>query len=179
MIVESISESVHTLKTMDTNNRQSKSTSEVSAAQIYAALVRLLAAREQSQAELRRKLLEKDYSAEMINKQLQQAVEDNIQSDERFAEMSLRVAVTKRHGPNKLKQKLQQHDIDSELINNVVCSEVIDWFQHAYEVKTKKFGETVETDWHQRQKQQRFLFNRGFTFEQINHAVSYNPALDA
>ena len=151
----------------------------MSDAQVYAYLVRLLAAREQSQAELRRKLLEKGCTSEAIENTLKEAVETNIQSDQRFAEMSLRVAFNKGHGPNRLKQKLQQHESDSTFVSKLVSCDEYDWFDLAYSVKTKKFGESIESDWQKRQKQQRFLLGRGFTFDQINFAVSYNPALDA
>lgn len=164
---------------IERNKAESAQDSKATVAQIYATLVRLLAAREQSQSELRRKLIEKGYCAQVVEEQLLQAINDNIQSNQRFAEMSLRVAVAKGQGQNKLKQKLQQHAIDSELVNQVINNDEVDWFQHALEVKVKKFGEEIEPDWQKRQKQQRFLYNRGFTFEQINHAVSYNPALDA
>jgi len=93
--------------------------------------------------------------------------------------MSLRVAFNKGHGPNRLKQKLQQHEIDSTFVSKLVSCDEYDWFDLAYSVKTKKFGESIESDWQKRQKQQRFLLGRGFTFDQINFAVSYNPALDA
>lgn len=159
-----------------TNLMQKSDNGEV---QVYAALIRMLASREQSHAELSRKLLEKGFAVEAVANQLTQARQTNIQSDRRFAEMSMRVAFSKGHGPNRLRQKMQQHEIDNAIVIALIDSEEYDWYDLAYSVKTRKFGESIESDWQRRQKQQRFLLGRGFTFEQINFAVSHNPALGA
>ena len=62
----------------DVNQFKLPPSSDMSDAQVYAYLVRLLAAREQSQAELRRKLLEKGCTSEAIENTLKEAVETNI-----------------------------------------------------------------------------------------------------
>jgi regulatory protein len=55
----------------------------------------------------------------------------------------------------------------------------IDWWQLAYQVKEKKFGDLVEKDWKQKQRQHRFLLNRGFNIDQINYAIALQASTDA
>ena len=154
-----------------------QSSAENSDAEIYQTLVRLLAAREHSRNELERKLSQRGFAASDIARQLDDVAKNGIQSDQRYAEMALRSAVAKGHGLNRLTQQLSQHNIDVSMATDVDEHATIDWFELALNVKIKKFGEEIESDWQKRQKQQRFLLNRGFSFEQINYAVSHDPSL--
>ncbi|MBT0584885.1 regulatory protein RecX [Alteromonas oceanisediminis] len=147
--------------------------------QIFAALIRLQAMREHSSHELLRKLTQKGFSHKAVQEQIEGLTEQGLQSDQRYAEMAVRVGVSKGHGPQRIRQQMSQQKLSNTLISQAFEQNEIDWFTLAYEVKCKKFGEDIELDWHKKQKQQRFLLNRGFDFEQINHAIQYNPVLDA
>lgn len=146
---------------------------------ITQSLVRLLARREHSQQELLRKLNQKDYSAELIQQAIQLLAEQGMQSDHRYVEMMIRAAATKGHGPNRLLKTLQQNGISRELYEHSMQETDVDWWALALQVKQKKFGDAIETDWKLKQKQQRFLLGRGFGSDQINYAISTQPSTDA
>ena len=146
---------------------------------ITQSLMRLLAMREHSQKELYRKLGQKDYATELVEKAINSLAEQDLQSDQRYVEMMIRSAHAKGHGPNRLWQSLQQNGIDRELYDQCMTGTDIDWWQLAYQVKEKKFGDAVEQDWKQKQRQQRFLLNRGFNIDQINYAIAFQASTDA
>ena len=59
---------------------------------------RLLAMREQSRTELKRKLIQKQWPAEMVNRVVDELKQEGWQSDERFAGSFIREKVGKNRG---------------------------------------------------------------------------------
>ena len=57
-------------------------------------------------------------------------------------------------------------------INAVIPTLEIDWFALAIAARHKRFGEQRPDDFKERAKQQRFLYYRGFTHEQINESFN-------
>ena len=145
----------------------------------YNAAVRILALRENSRTELRRKLAAKALDIDTINLVIERLSEQGLLCDRRYVEMMVRSAISKGHGPRRITQQLQQNGIESVEINSVIELADCDWWALAYSVKCKKFGEVVEGDWKMKQKQQRFLANRGFSMDQINYAIHAEPESDA
>ncbi|WP_100655766.1 regulatory protein RecX [Alteromonas flava] len=147
--------------------------------QIYHALVRLLSRREHSQKELLRKSTQNGFASAAVVEVIERLIEQGLQSDLRYTEMMVRAAQLKGHGPQRLQQQLQQNGVAKSIIQQVLEGIEIDWWEMARMAKVKKFGDAVETDLKQKQKQQRFLVGRGFTFEQINYAINAEPPSDA
>ena len=143
------------------------------------AIYRLLARREHSEYELVQKLSAKGFAPAVVKTIAEEFTLQNLQSDFRYAESVLRGALSKGHGPQRVSQQLKQNHIAEEVIAEVLTAVETDWYALAFEVKTRKFGDLVESDWHKNRKQQRFLLGRGFTFEQINYAVTHIPESDA
>lgn len=145
----------------------------------YNAAIRILALRENSRTELRRKLAAKSIDTRIIEDVINQLEEQGLISEQRYIDMMVRSALSKGHGPRRISQQLQQNGIDSRLISTVLDAPENDWWSLAYDVKCRKFGEQIEADWKLKQKQQRFLANRGFTLDQINYAIHAEPESDA
>ncbi len=135
----------------------------------HAAAIRLLSWREHSSKELKRKLLERDFDSHLIDNILISLQDDNLQSDDRFAECYVRSKVQKGVGPVRLRRDLREHEIDDEMIHCYLHDQ--NWQQLAIEVRQKRFGHALPLDFEACAKQMRFLQYRGFSAEQINAAM--------
>ncbi len=138
-------------------------------------ITRLLSKREHSVAEIIQKLSQQEFSTSDIHTVLDKFVENGIQSDARFTFHFVRNCMMKGQGLSRVKQALKVHNIDSSILHEALDELEIDWYSRAYEVKCKKFGEEVETDWQKKQKQMRFLQYRGFSQDQISFAITESP----
>lgn len=138
-------------------------------------ITRLLSKREHSVAEIIQKLSQQEFSTSDIHTVLDKFVENGIQSDARFTFHFVRNCMMKGQGLSRVKQALKVHNIDSSMLHEALDELEIDWYSRAYEVKCKKFGEEVETDWQKKQKQMRFLQYRGFSQDQISFAITESP----
>ena len=127
----------------------------------------LLARREHSKAELRRKLTAavKDATEEQVEATLSQAVDDGLQSDERYVYSFVRAKAAKGQGPLKLKQELAQKGVQADLVAQALDSH--SWFEVAAEVYAKKFKEVPPADYQDKQKRLRFMAYRGFDTDTI------------
>jgi regulatory protein len=133
-------------------------------------LTRLLSRREHSQTELRKKLSDLEISSELIDETIKKFAEKDIQSDVRFAEAVVRGAYHRGKGPVFIERELNNHNIDFELVRELVNDEDFDWFESSKAVRVKRFGADLPDDWTAKQKQMRFLQYRGFAQEQIKYA---------
>ncbi|MDM7860094.1 regulatory protein RecX [Alteromonas sp. ASW11-36] len=145
---------------------------------IYNSAVRMLSMREHGTKELHDKLVAKGFIATTVDEVICQLLEQRLVCDERYVEMVFRSALHKGHGPNRVTQSLYQKGIERYLIENHLETTEVDWWALAVEVKQKKFGSNRAEDWQQKQKQQRFLHNRGFTLDQINYAINAEDQSD-
>lgn len=135
-------------------------------------LTQLLSRREHGFNELIFKLEKKGFNQDDFLPVLHQFKQANIQSDSRFVEMHYRAGISKGQGPTRIKEVLKQHKIeDSDLFAGFSDIDV-DWFDLAWVVKCKKFGELPPKDTKEKAKQQRFLLYRGFSYEHIEHALT-------
>lgn len=138
---------------------------------VLAGAMRLLATREHSQHELRRKLSQKGHAVEDIELAIERLIGQKLQSDERFVESFVNSHRERGKGPKRIRLELQQHQLSAELINMYLDDRDDIWKEFASQVKHKKFGDELAEDYQQHMKQARFLEYRGFTHEQISAAL--------
>jgi len=145
--------------------------------------VRLLAMRDHSEHELRRKLSapsfnnaafskpqdDTAYSAEDIEQVIAWCYEQNWLNDSQFASRFISSRSRKGYGPQSIRQALQQKGIDRETQQEAFCACDIDWSQLALETAERKFGHPLPAEWEKRVKVQRFLLYRGFFMEDIKN----------
>ena len=136
--------------------------------------LRLLARREHSALELRRKLTRKGVDPEWIDPVLERLLEEDWLNESRFAESFTRSRVVRGLGPYRIRKELQERGVGERDIEGAMAPFDDGWFDLAIEVKERKFGAEREEDFRQRAKQQRFLQYRGFTHEQIRAAVEHH-----
>lgn len=130
----------------------------------------LLARREHSTRQLRRKLRARGMEGAVVDDTLAALAEDRLLSDERFIESLVRSRIAKGYGPLRIQAELREHGIGDEQIGNAVDVDAGFWRDGIIDVRRKRFGAAPPADLNERAKQMRFLQYRGFTSEQIRAA---------
>ena len=139
--------------------------------EIRAAAMRVLAAREHSTHELRRKLQQKGFAAPAVEAELDALQREKLLSDERFVEAFINSRRRRGQGPVRIQRDLQAHDLDTELIASYLDLSDPDWLEEARSVREKKFGRAPVDDFQEKMRQARFLEYRGFSHEQIQRVL--------
>jgi regulatory protein len=139
---------------------------------IFDQALSLLSYREHAKKELEKKLKAKGYEEEEINKTILKLEEINYLNDKRFAEIFVRSRVSKPLGANRILQELMQKGIDNQLAKYAIENAEADWFELALQLKVRRFGEDLCTNFKEKGKQSRYLQYRGFNFDQIKYALS-------
>lgn len=134
------------------------------------AAVALLARREHSRRELLRKLLKRSDDQKLIEQVLDELVERNYLSEERFAESYVRARAGRGFGPLKIRAELKDRGLSDALIERYLSAD-FDWCEQLAQVCEKKYGSAVIEVGKERHKQTRFFLQRGFSYEQINQLL--------
>jgi regulatory protein len=131
----------------------------------------LLARREYAARELEAKLEQRGFAAEDVRAVTAQLTAENLLSDARCAEAAVRAGVARGRGPLRLHMALQRRGIDEALIDQALEEAQVDWSALATEARRKRFGEGMPGDFKEKARQTRFLRYRGFTGNQVRHAL--------
>ncbi|MBV4368903.1 regulatory protein RecX [Erwinia sp. BNK-24-b] len=150
--------------------------------------MRILAMRDHSEAEFRRKLsLSAERAAMYAKNQAQQpepvtpeqidrvvawCYESNYLDDARFAERFVASRSRKGYGPQRIRMELGQKGVAKPLIDETLAATEIDWQQMAFDAAERKFGLPLPTDWKEKAKVQRYLMTKGFFSEDIRSIFS-------
>jgi len=130
----------------------------------YASAMRLLVRREHSALELKQKLSAKGIDAEIIDIVISKLINQNYQSDERFAEGFIQMRFNQGKGPIKITHELNQRGVED------YCFSDFDFFSLAKKTRQNKFGHELPEEFKEEAKQKRFLQSRGFSFDHIDNA---------
>ena len=129
--------------------------------------LRLLARREHSKHELRRKLAAKGWDTEQVSAVLEELSADKCQSDERFLNGYIRYRSGAGYGPRRIAAELAERGI-REIPAEVINENSEEWMKVLERVWQKKFNRQNPRDIEERARQIRFLIYRGFTPEQAH-----------
>lgn len=132
--------------------------------------LKLLARREHSARELRRKLAARGIGDDEAAAAVEHAIAENWQSDARYAEMLVRTRVAGGYGPVRIEAELEVAGVPPEQVRAALDQAAVDWHELALEVHAKKFGRPPRTS-AERAKQYRYLQGRGFDGGQISAAL--------
>ncbi|WP_367988120.1 recombination regulator RecX [Vibrio sp. NTOU-M3] len=138
------------------------------------AAMQLLSRRDHGEYELYQKLSLKGYEQEAIEEAVNFCLDHNYLDDLRYAKSQIRQHVYKGHGERRIRQELNQKRVADHLIDKAMQEESQDWFECAKLVAEKKFKGIRAKDQKEYAKQVRFLQYRGYTFEQIEYALSFD-----
>ncbi len=126
-----------------------------------------LAMREHSVLELKHKLLRKDFPEDIVLSLLDDLQQQNLLSNERFAEVYWRQRAGKGFGPIKISHELQQKGLDDKLIECGLLESEVDFYEVIEQVYKKKYAGKPYRDVKEKAKRQGFLFRRGFSTDYI------------
>ncbi|MGE1562808.1 regulatory protein RecX [Pantoea septica] len=142
--------------------------------------MRILAQRDHSEAELRRKLQQSVQRAAFIQQndpeiitdaQLDKVIgwceENGWINEARFTERFIQSRSRKGYGPQRIRLELGQKGIARPEIDMAMEACEIDWGACAAQLAERKFGLPLPTEWKAKAKVQRFLQAKGFFMEDI------------
>lgn len=138
------------------------------AAQARRKAMDLLARREHSRCELRRKLLDICDDHELLEQQLERLAAQGLQSDARFAESYLRSKMAAGKGPLWIRAQLSHKGVDAALLATLFEAVADQWSEQALQVYQKKYGHQPVADARDRARRLRFMQARGFGAQHIN-----------
>jgi regulatory protein len=139
-------------------------------------VLRLLARREHSRAELVRKLEQAGFDTSDIQPLLDEFEQKNWLSDRRFAESYVADHRSKA-GCIKLAYELRQRGVSDNIVDAVLSDSRDSEIERAREVWKKKFG-SLPANAHERARQIRFLQGRGFSQSVIQRALRNGETAD-
>lgn len=145
---------------------------ELSDSELRVTAINLLSRREYSRHELFQKLEPRSKDEPQVQQLLDKLVEAGYQSDQRFAESFLRSRINRGLGHMRIARELKDKGIDADLIEQTMSSDT-DWFHLAYESGLKKIQNLDLADYKDKQKLFRYLAYRGFSMDQIQHALEH------
>ena len=132
----------------------------------------LLARREHSALELRRKLEAKGNPAEAVVAVVEELQHEGLVSDERFTEAFVRYRQNSGHGPLRIQLELRERGVSDELSSAYLDFADRQWLTLAEQVRSKRFGTAAPKDYQERARQARFLQYRGFTSDQTRRVLA-------
>ena len=131
------------------------------------AALRLLAGREHSRAELRRKLAAREGAESLLDQVLDALEERGDLSDARFVESYIDSRRRRGFGPRRIRQELQEKGVSRDLIGDWLDEDDPAWDQALSEAARRKYGDRPPADFRERARRARFLEYRGFPPERI------------
>ena len=135
--------------------------------------LRYLSMREHSRLELGRKLSRYAEEGDDVEALLDFLEQNNWLSQERFSE-SLVHRRSARFGNSRIMAELQMHGLDGEALKEVKSGLADTEMARARDLWERRFG-TVATDPAERNKQMRFLMQRGFSQRAVFTALKGEP----
>jgi regulatory protein len=146
-----------------------KTARELTESEVRDIALRYLGRREYAVQELRQKLQLRGAASSLVDTVIDDLVQTNLLSDERFTEMYVRMRVRLLFGPLKIRAELRGRGISDHLAARYLPAGEDAWFDTASQWAEKKCR--GEMDYAERARVYRSLMNRGFTHEQANVAL--------
>lgn len=137
----------------------------------YSKAMSLLARREQSRRELKRKLDQRGYETDESEAALDQLADQSYQDDERFAGMLMRNRAGQGYGPQRIRMELKTHGLDEAGIQQLPDEAETDWDSSAAEQLRKRYRGKPPADWAERGKRSQFLLRRGFSAATVRRVI--------
>ena len=143
----------------------------INPADIRVAAMNLLARREHTRKELVQKLKRRFPDTPLIEPEVQRLTDENLQSDERFAENFVRYRSDLGFGLMHVRQDMRQRGLSDVEISLATERAGVDWRAIASRVVHKKFGEQPAVDMKAKAKRVRFMQYRGFSADEYQHLL--------
>jgi regulatory protein len=132
---------------------------------------RLLGRREYSVFELDRRIRQKWPEATAVEELVEALVDENLVSDERYAESFVRFRLQRFQGPLKIKAALRTKGISDALISRELNAHSEEWTDLATQWLERQNPGSI--DFEKKKKYYRRLTSRGFTHDQAMDALNH------
>ena len=136
-----------------------------------------LARRDHASEDLRRRLLDKGFDAEVVGAVIERLVQEHLIDDRRYVDNFVAYHAGRGQGPLRVRSDLRKFGMQGPLVEESLAA-YSDWRADAEKARRKKFGAKPPADYAEKQKQARFLGYRGFTSAQIRSALGFDIAMD-
>ena len=140
-----------------------------------------LTRREYAARELTERLLRTGFEQDEVEQLVADLQQKGLQSDDRFAEVFCRHRVGQSYGPLRIRAEMRSRGVDATLADHHLSQIEIDWFELATDLCRGRYGTGPVTDLKEKSRRYRYLSHRGFTSEQVQHAIKQaasDPAQD-
>jgi len=157
-----------------------KPATPVTFARLLDRATRILAMRDHSEAEFRRKITQsaaraamhhdepaEEIPAELLEQLVAWCYEHSWLDDVRFAQRFVISRSRKGYGPQRIRMELAQKGIGRDLAEAALGEAEIDWSAQALDAAERKFGLPLPQEWKQKAKVMRYLQAKGFFMEDI------------
>ena len=131
----------------------------------------MLARREHSAFELRRKLLQKGFVQTDIEAGIAQLQTEGLLSDRRFAESYIHMRKGKGYGPLRIAQELKAKGVAERDFKQYLDAGDQDWSTVLRHVYQKKYGDQTCDNMNEKAKRTRYLQYRGFDLQAIRELL--------
>jgi regulatory protein len=133
--------------------------------------VRMLARREHSAFEIRRKLKQKGLAKPEIEEAVARLQEEGLLSDARYAESYINGRMGKGYGPVRIALELRERGVAESDFGSYLHAGNLDWWSVLETVYDKKYGGTPCSDYREKAKRARYLQYRGFELDKIHELL--------
>jgi regulatory protein len=142
--------------------------------------VSLLARRDYSTHELKRKLAERGYTEHAYEVVVDDLESTHKISNERYGQNVVAYRARRGHGPARIRDQLKKSGLSRAAIDEAVKGEdAPDFLALARSVRARKFGPDIPKDRKERARQARFLQYRGFSTDHIRTVLDGDPEVDS
>ena len=135
------------------------------------AALRLLAIREHSRQELRRKLMPRAGHSDQLEHLLNTLAARGEQSDQRFTREYINFRSRRGFGPVRIRTELAERGIDAALVEQCLDPDDAQWDQLLLAAAESKFGKQPPQGFGEWAKRARFLEYRGFARAHIRRLL--------
>ena len=145
------------------------------------AAIALLARRDFSLAELRRRLKERGYLPSAIEPALADLESGRVIDDKRYGDNVLAARARRGQGPARIRNELRRAGLDPEVVQTTMDrakEDGPDFLAMARATRARKFGMEIPQDRKERARQARFLQYRGFSTDHIRAALDGDLEVD-
>ena len=134
--------------------------------------VGLLARREHSVFEIKRKLQQRGFDEAETEQLAEKLCSNNLLSDERFAETYINMRKQRGYGPLRIAQELNQRGVDTDLSAGYLDGLAGEWQGIMVQQYRKKYGDESVNEFREKAKRMRFLQHRGYPLDMINRFIN-------
>lgn len=133
-----------------------------------------LGRQEYSIAKFTKKLKDNHASDEQVQNIVEEFCARNWLSEQRYCEGFVRARIAKGQGKIRILNDGRGHQLDSDILNEAIDTQEVDWFELALGTYVKRYGSGTQVksmDIKEKAKRMRFMQYRGFTMEQVDYAM--------